>query len=185
MSVGNEESSEIDEIDASVSAQRGTEPQLSGRRLKHVDGVCRKWDTTGTKRRGLKMGEVQESAELQASTYSHLDEEVELCDSSAAVGLVSVSCPCGVSTRNPVSIVIGKIIGILRGVRAERRPQVGTSWHRAPGEAAKGKQSAKDMECVADAVSLEASSDDDEMRGEWWSVREMCNIENNAIVRVS
>lgn len=84
---------------------------------------------------------------------------------SAAVGLVSVSCPREVSTRNPVSIVIGKIIGILREwVRAERRPQVGTSWHRAPGEAAKGKQSARDMECVADAVSLEASSNDDKMR---------------------
>jgi len=68
----------------------------------------------------FKKDEVQESAEKQASTYSHLDEEVELCDSSAAVGLVSVSCPLEVSTRNPVSIVIGKIIGILRGlVRAE------------------------------------------------------------------
>jgi len=52
MSVGNEKSSEIDEIDASVSAQRGTVPQLSGRRLKHVDGLCGKWGTAGTKRRG-------------------------------------------------------------------------------------------------------------------------------------
>jgi hypothetical protein len=53
MSVGNEESSEIGEIDASVSAQRGTVPQLSGRRLKHVDGLCGKWVTAGTKRRGI------------------------------------------------------------------------------------------------------------------------------------
>jgi hypothetical protein len=46
------------------------------------------------------------------------------------------------------------------------------------GEAAKGKQSAIDMECVADAGSLEPSSNDDKMLGEWWSVREMRNIDN-------
>ena len=41
------------------------------------------------------------------------------------------------------------------------------------------------MECVADAVSLEASSNDDKMQGGRWYVRVMRNIENNAIVRVS
>ena len=74
---------------------------------------------------GLKRGEVQESAERQASTYSHLDEEAEFSYSSAAVGLVLVSRPREVSTGNPGSIVIGKIIGVLRGVGASREVTTG------------------------------------------------------------
>ena len=78
----------------------------------------------------VKRGEVQESAEQQASTYLHLDEEVELGYSSAAVGLALVSCPHEVSTKNLGSIVIGKIIGILRGVGASREATTGRdSWH--------------------------------------------------------
>ena len=73
----------------------------------------------------VKRGEVQESAEQQARTHPHLDEEVELCYSSAAVGLLLVSCPREVSTRNPGSIVIGKIIGIFRGVGASGEATTG------------------------------------------------------------
>lgn len=159
--------------DASVSAQRSTEPQLRGRRLKLVDGLYGKWDAAGTNRQ-YKKGEGTRKCRKVGEVLTRASL---IKGRSAPQALLVVLCLCRVRVRHqpniPVSIFVVNFIGILH--RKPALSKVTTGQNLATSSEPEGcavplQLQRKIMECVTDA---KASSVGQRMNGchaggKWW-----------------